>query len=135
MGASGSHATGATSAMTTRAVHWHEGMFIRPQHFQAAQRHWAHLADRGSRFDVHYNWGLRALDLDLEALGNSRAVVRSLRARLRDGTLVSVPEDGLLPALDLKPAFERESAVTLYLAVPVLHLGRANVGGNGSAEG
>jgi type VI secretion system protein ImpJ len=121
--------------MTTRAVHWHEGMFIRPQHFQAAQRHWAHLVDRGSRFDVHYNWGLRALDLDLDALANSGAVVRSLRARLRDGTLVSVPEDGLLPTLDLKPALERDNTVTLYLGVPVLHLGRANVGSNGGADG
>jgi type VI secretion system protein ImpJ len=120
--------------MTTRAVHWHEGMFIRPQHFQTAQRYWAHLVDRNERWDVHYNWGLRALDLDLDALANYRGVVRSLRARLRDGTLVSVPEDGPLPELDLKAAFERGSTATLYLGVPVLHLGRGNVSGDGPAD-
>src|SRR5438045_3612479 len=70
--------------MTTRAVHWHEEMFLRPHHFQAAQRHWRHLADRGEKWDLQYNWGLRAIDLDLDALGNYRFVVRSLEARLRD---------------------------------------------------
>src|SRR5581483_8681683 len=87
--------------MTARAVHWHEGMFLRPQHLQAAQRHTAHLSTVGDKWDLHYNWGLRDIDLDLEALANHRLVVRSLRARLRDGTLVSVPEDGLLPAVEL----------------------------------
>src|SRR5262249_46764575 len=56
-------------------------------------------------------------------------------ARLRDGTLVSIPEDGLLPALDLKPVFDRESAVTLFLAVPMLQLGRVNVADRGVSEG
>ncbi len=121
--------------MTTRAVHWHEGMFIRPQHFQTAQRFWAHLVDRNEKWDVHYNWGLRSVELDLDALANYRGVVRSLRARLRDGTLISVPEDGLLPDLDLKEAFEEGSTAMLYLGVPVLHLGRANVSFDGLSDG
>ncbi len=112
--------------MTARAVHWHEGMFLRPQHLQAAQRHTAHLSTVGDKWDLHYNWGLRDIDLDLEALANHRLVVRSLRARLRDGTLVSVPEDGLLPAVELKAAFERESSLRVFLGVPQLRLGRAN---------
>src|SRR5262249_49977756 len=118
--------------MTTRAVHWHEGMFIRPQHFQTAQRYWAHLVDRSAKWDLHYDWGLRSVELDLDALANYRGVVRSLRARLRDGTLVAVPEDCLLPAIDLKEAFTEGGSVTLYLAIPVLHLGRANVAADGT---
>src|SRR5262245_22386414 len=80
--------------MTARLVHWHEGMFLRPHHLQAAQRYWAHQGMLGEKWDLHYNWGLRAIDLDLDALSNYRCVVRQLRARLRDGTLVSIPEDG-----------------------------------------
>ena len=53
-------------------------------------------------------------------------MVRGLRARLRDGTLLSLPEDGDLPALDLKPAFERSPSITVFLALPLLHIGRAN---------
>jgi type VI secretion system protein ImpJ len=117
--------------MTTRAVHWHEGMFLRPQHFQTAQRHGGHVATRGDKWNLHYNWGLRSVALDLDALANYRVVVRSLEARLRDGTLLAIPEDGLLSAVELKSAFEQASSVTIFLAVPVLHLGRANVAGNG----
>jgi type VI secretion system protein ImpJ len=118
--------------MTSRAVHWHEGMFLRPHHFQIAQRHWADMAARGDKWDMHYNWGLRMVDLDLDALANYRCVVRVLQARLRDGTQLSVPEDAVLSPLELKQAFERNSSVTIYVGVPNLHLGRANVGtGNG----
>lgn len=122
--------------MTVRAVHWHEGMFLRPHHFQTAQRYWQYLSNRGEKWDVHYNWGLRAVDLDLDALSNYRLVVRSVQARMRDGALVSIPEDGALPALDLKPAFEQgANSVTVFLGVPVANLGKANVAENGKTDG
>jgi type VI secretion system protein ImpJ len=111
--------------MTARAVHWHEGMFLLPHHFQAAQRHADAAAARGGRWDVHYNWGLRGLDLDADALANHRFVAHVLSARMRDGTLVSFPDDGALPPLDLRPAFEKGRAVTVVLGVPVARAGRA----------
>jgi type VI secretion system protein ImpJ len=120
--------------MTARPVHWHEGMFLRPHHFQTAQRYLSHQAHLDEKWDHHYNWGLRSVELDADALANHRFVVRSLRARLRDGTLVSVPEDGALPALELKGLFEKDNGLVLYLGVPVLNLGRANVAANGRAE-
>ena len=64
--------------------------------------------------------------MDLDALANSRLVIRSLKARLRDGTLVAAPEDGVLPALDLKGTFERVTSLTVLLAVPVVNLGKSN---------
>jgi type VI secretion system protein ImpJ len=109
-------------------------MFLRPHHFQTAQRNLLHLAHLDGKWDQHYNWGLRSVELDHDALANSRFVVRSLKARLRDGTLISIPEDGTLPVVELKNAFERGNSLTLYLALPVLNLGRANVSLNGAAE-
>src|SRR5262249_42193625 len=114
-------------AMTARPVHWHEGMFLRPHHFQAAQRYAAAELARGTHWTLHHDWGLRTIDLDRDALANNRFVVRSLRARFRDGTLVSLPEDGDLPALDLKPVLEKNPSVTVLIGLPTLHLGRANV--------
>src|ERR1700722_3935838 len=122
-------------SMTTRAVHWHDGMFLRPHHFQTAGRYQDHVADRNEKWDLHFNWGLRAIEIDLDALTNFRFAVRSLKARLPDGTPVALPEDAVLPALDLKPAFEQEQRVTIFLAVPVLHLGKANVAATASADG
>src|SRR5687768_17491531 len=121
--------------MPLPAVHWHEGMFLRPQHFQTDQRRLSHQLSRSAKWDCHYNWGLRGLDLDLDALANYRLVVRSLKARLRDGTLVDVPEDGTLSVVDLKNAFGRENNLTVSLAVPVLQLSRANIANGGTANG
>jgi type VI secretion system protein ImpJ len=121
--------------MAVRPVDWYEGMFLRPHHFQAAQRSVSHDAQRGGKWDVHYNWGLRSINLDLDALANNRLVVSALRCRLRDGTLVSVPDDGLLTPLDLKNAFERQQTLTVFLGVPGLQLGKANVSGDGAVAG
>jgi type VI secretion system protein ImpJ len=120
--------------MSTRAVHWHEGMFLRPHHFQGAMRHLHHQAARSDKWDVHHNWGLRAIDLDLDALANFRFVVRSLDLRLRDGSLVSVPEDGLLPELDLKAALENAPTITVFIGLPILRLGRANATADGTGD-
>src|SRR5436305_5737963 len=117
--------------MSDRAVNRHEGMFLRPQHFQAADRFWHDQLSQSSRWDQHYNWGLRAIDIDPDALRNCRVVVRRLQARLRDGTLVRVPEDGALAPLDLRGPLERRSPVEVALAVPAVQLGRANAGANG----
>ena len=121
--------------MATPAVHWFQGMFLRPQHFQMAQRYEAGQRDRGARWDLHYNWGLRSLELNAAALANHRLVLQSLQARLRDGTLVSLPDDAPSPALDLGEPLERDRSLKLFLALPSLRLGRANLAEPGQAEG
>jgi type VI secretion system protein ImpJ len=121
---------GALIPMAERAVHWHEGMFLRPHQLQAAQRHAAQQVFLNTLWDHPYYWGLRVIELDRDALANHRFVIRRLRLRLRDGTLLDVPDDGtVLPALDLKPHMERESTLTVSLGVPVVTLSRANVAG------
>ncbi len=115
--------------MTTGAVHWREGIFIRPQHFQAEYRHLVDVSLRNHAWDLHYNWGLRSLVLDQEALANHRLVIHSLEARMRDGTPVVIPLDGVLPAVDLRPAFQAKDVrhLMVYLAAPALSLGRRNI--------
>lgn len=118
--------------MTARGVHWYEGMFLRPQHFQAADRFVAQQVDRNIRCNHHYSWGIRRIQWETDALSTYRFALRSLEARFRDGTVVSLPDDGSLPYLDLKPALTRSPRVTIFLALPQLHSGRANVGTDGS---
>lgn len=115
--------------MSSRAVHWQNEMFLRPLHFQAAQRYLAELARRNESWDVHYNWGLRSIELDPKALQNHQIVIRSLDARMRDGTPVSIPRDGTIPAFNLRPIFQDKTArrFLVYLAVPAFNPGRQNV--------
>jgi type VI secretion system protein ImpJ len=122
--------------MTTRAVHWHEGMFLRPQHFQAAHRYLVDVGRRNHNWDLHYNWGVRSIDLDQEALANHRLVIHSLEARMRDGTPVVIPRDGVLPTVDLRPAFQAKDVrhFVVYLAAPALCLGRRNIAAERNAD-
>src|SRR4051794_34643418 len=120
--------------MANTEVHWHEGMFLRQHHFLTARRQSGHVLGLNVKWDVHHNWGLRSIQLNADAMANFRFVVTSLKARMRDGTVIEVPEDGQLPEIDLKPAFAGNRQVTVYLAVPALRTGRANVSSDGVAD-
>ncbi len=93
------------------------------------------LMQLDEKWALYHNWGLRSITLNSKALGNFRFSVTALEARLRDGTLVGVPEDGPLPDLDLKPALESNRKVTVYLGVPVLKSNHPNVATDGPADG
>jgi type VI secretion system protein ImpJ len=120
--------------MANTEVHWHEGMFLRQHHFLTERRHSNQMLQLNAKWDLHHNWGLRSIQLNLDAMANSRFVVTALKARLRDGTVIEVPEDGKLPEIDLKPAFAGQRFVTVYLAIPVVKSGRANVGNIGATD-
>lgn len=129
-------------------VNWYEGLFLLPQHFQAADRYWTEIATTSVQFDHPYSYGLQAIDFSREAIGNGQFEVRTLKARMRDGTIISIDpgqepdrvdcrnEFNRLrePSTDLSAAFERDSMITVYLAVPKLKLGRANVSTGGTAS-
>lgn len=90
---------------------------------------------RSHQWDVHYSWGLRSIQIDMDALANQRVVIRRLEARLRDGTIVNVPEDGNLPEVSLYKPLQQHNPLLVHLAVPTLYLGRPNAGlSQGGAE-
>jgi type VI secretion system protein ImpJ len=102
-------------------------MFLRPHHFQAADRFAARLVDQNTRFAQWHAWGFRRCRIDTEALGGFRLVVRELEARFRDGTTISLPDDAPLPDMDLKPAFLGRGTLDVFIAVPKWRAGQANV--------
>jgi len=108
-------------------VHWSEGMFLQPHHFQAADRHWNELLSVSQRWDCHYNYGLRAIKISREALANYQIEVQTCHARMKDGTVVALDAGQGPGRVDLKPAFEKAGEVTVFLAIPNLALGRANI--------
>jgi type VI secretion system protein ImpJ len=115
-------------------VHWSEGMFLRPHHFQAADRYWTERLETSEKLDNPYNYGLRSIHISEEALANYQVQVTGCKARMKDGSLVHI-EGGQEPdRVDLKEAFAQQSEIRVYLAVPKLSLGRANVGHLGSPD-
>ena len=77
-------------------------MFLRPQHFQAADRYWQEQIDTSERWDHQYNYGLRSIEFSGEALANYQFELASCQARLRDGTLVSIEPGHDTARVDLK---------------------------------
>lgn len=133
--------------MRNPPVHWHEGLFLRPHHFQAADRHVAEIIQTGEKWDHPYHFGLQSIEFSREALANYQLQVHHLHARMRDGTLVSLDAGQEPDRLDVKEAvvelsntladlsvaFEAETTVRVYLAIPKLRTGLANVAeGKGS---
>jgi type VI secretion system protein ImpJ len=116
-------------------------MFLRPHHFQAADRHWMEALTAASQFDHGYNYGIRWLDYSREAIGNFQFELKACHARLRDGTLIvlgpgqPVERQATAPAfaaqmpapVDLQGAFDRQERVLVYVGVPRLKLGSVNV--------
>lgn len=105
-------------------VAWTEGMFLRVQHFQQADR-WAERLVRSSNRDLHaHGWGLSTLEIDRDALSIGRFALSAVRGIMPDGTIFEAPGDAdLPPAADL-PAGIKDAIV--YLALPARRPGRAD---------
>lgn len=123
--------------MKNPRVHWYQGLFIRPHHLQAADRFWMETVHTSESWDHPYGYGVHAIAYSQDALASGRFRVESLEARLRDGTLVRL-NDGEELEINLKQAFESasdvegDSTLMVYVAIPKLNLGGANVSEPGS---
>jgi type VI secretion system protein ImpJ len=115
-------------------VHWSEGLFLRPHHFQAAERFWTELLATTQHWSNHYHYGVHAIEISQEALANYQVQVNRLHVRMKDGTVVALEAGREPDRVDLKEAFQRQAEVTVYLAIPKVVLGRPNVTTRRTAE-
>lgn len=133
------------------SVHWSEGMFLRPQHFQAADRYWNEQVQTSERWDHPYGYGIHHLVFSHESIANYHFQVNSCEVRLKDGTLISLAGgeeadrvelktalSGLEAALaslgaDLKEALASSPIVRVYVAIPKVKLGMPNVATDGAS--
>jgi type VI secretion system protein ImpJ len=117
-------------ALAAHPVAWTEGMFLRPQHLQQQDRHWeAQLRDRVRSLDP-LHWGVRALELEPEALGNHRIELRQLEVILPGGALLRYPGECVLAGREFAATAEAVDVwVGLRRAVP----GAASSAPEGSA--
>lgn len=102
-------------------VAWREGQFLRPQHFQQADRASAWQIRAKTESLRPYPWGLIeiALDEDLAAIGKF-TVVRA-RGIMPDGTPFAIPDDmPPPPPLDVPP--DTRDA-TVFLTLPAAQAG------------
>lgn len=115
--------------MTSHAVLWAEGMFLRPHHFQASERWHSDQLARMANWHLPYAYGLKSLVIDMEALKTFRLVVRDLQIRFPSGTFVEIPGDCSLSPIKLeKSNFNGNSRVKILIGIPIVNSGRSNLG-------
>ncbi len=112
--------------MRTRQVAWQEGMMVLPHHFQSAELNQQDWLATSSNWLNQYAYGIRSLELNHAALENYEVRIPRLEVRLKDGTLVSVPDNGTLETLDVRSAFEGQQSVYVFLRLPNVVPGRPN---------
>ena len=115
---------------TENRVAWTEGMFLRVQHFQQADRWTERLVRDRTEPLTPYPWGLSEVVVDRASLGIGRFALTAVRGILPDGTPFSAPEQcDLPPPVQLA---EGASGRTVYLALPARRPGAPEFSPGGS---
>ncbi|MGG1946269.1 type VI secretion system baseplate subunit TssK [Trinickia sp. NRRL B-1857] len=110
---------------------WGEGLFLRPQHFQQQDAYHEARLFESIRAIQPFNWGLRSVRFDADALANNLLRLSELSLVFPDGTLYAAPLADELPqpvALDTLP--EGVGEFMFYLALHPLR----ETGGNCADE-
>jgi len=115
---------------------WLEGMFLRPQHFQQQDRHFASALTERAAMAQPFYWGFSSVVLDEAALKSGRVTIAKCSGAFSDGGLFSFPgEVAAAPSMEV-PKDTNGSIV--YLIAPELSRGNrigARRGDDGSAPG
>ncbi len=130
--------------MRNQQINWSEGLFLRPHHFQSADRYWHELVGLSSKLDRGFNYGLYRFELNEDALDNQVLEVVRCQARTKFGTIFSFA-NSLVDRVDLNEKLESDTkfveflrdkgGIKVYLGVPQLKLSRPNVDhGTGDAN-
>jgi type VI secretion system protein ImpJ len=108
-------------------IHWYEGMFLRPHHLQAAQRHLETLLRSSLNVAARFAWGFVELEIAKEPLENCTLRVDRCELRLKDGTWVRIPENTEVPPLNFEAALAAgKGTADICLGIPQMQDVRAN---------
>ena len=118
-----------------RRVVWFEGMTLDPHHLQQWDR--AVRAEIDARVGAvgRFDWGLSELQIDEDRLANGEFALLGARGVLPDGLPFWFPQDAPVPApRDVRDGLgPTAESVRVYLAVPSVRVGGANVLLDGAA--
>lgn len=119
----------------TVQVHWHEGLFLQPQHLQTQQRGLLNALWSERRLAWAHPYGVVEARLSSDELENMRVRFDRLRVLMPSGLMVDVPGAADLPALDISEAFaESTRPMTVSLGVPLWYGNRGNALGIGETD-
>ena len=102
-------------------VAWREGMFLRPQHFQAQDRFIESFVAARHDWTQPYSWGVAEFEVDQSLAELGQFAIRSARGIMPDGTPFSIPSDMPSPKPVAISTDVRDAVV--YLTLPPRQVG------------
>lgn len=115
---------GNTMAAHSKVL-WSEGLFMRPQHLQQADRYLEHLVASRSELASPYPWGFSEVEVDTDLAQQSIFALRKARGIMPDGTPFDMPVDTVAPPLAVP---DDAAGQTLWLTLPIAATGGREVG-------
>jgi type VI secretion system protein ImpJ len=106
-------------------VTWSEGMFLRPQHFQQAERHREFATHQRTLAGEGHFWGFHSLLLDDAALAIGKVAIARATGLMPDGTAFSFPDQCNPPNAVTIP--ETLKGKRILLCLPVYRPGSEEV--------
>lgn len=118
----------------THRILWGEGVLLRPQHFQQQDLHFDARLRQCMGLAHAHPWGIRALEMDREALANGLVRIDRLEMAFQDGTFLDAPGDEPLPlARDLNDVPNLGTEVLVHACLPLLNPYGGNAGTPGKS--
>jgi type VI secretion system protein ImpJ len=97
-------------------VNWSEGLFLRPQHLQQADRYVENLLESRVRHVTPYPWGFSLVEIDRDLAQQSKFGLRRAAGVFPDGTVFDFPADSPSPAAVETP--ETAAGQLVWLTMP-----------------
>jgi type VI secretion system protein ImpJ len=111
-----------------KAVYWHQGMFLQPQHFQAADQHKHFMQRPLFEAGIPQFWGVGAIDMAHSAITNRSIDVRQAQLLFRDYHYVEIPGNAIIAPRAFDPGWvQGDRPLTVYLGVRKMVLQDRNV--------
>jgi type VI secretion system protein ImpJ len=106
-------------------VVWSEGMFLRPQHFQQAERHREFSQHQRALTGEGHFWGFYSLQLDTNSLAIGKIAITHASGVFPDGTTFAFPMPNDAPkAMDVSETLKGKR---IFLCLPVYRTGSEEV--------
>ncbi|QUL36786.1 type VI secretion system baseplate subunit TssK [Erythrobacter sp. JK5] len=97
-------------------VAWREGMFLRPQHFQAQDRFFESFFAARHDWALPYSWGFSEVEIDVGLAELGQFAIKSAKGIMPDGTPFSIPGDQPPPSPLAVSAQARDADI--YVTLP-----------------
>ncbi len=111
----------------TAKVLWGEGLFLRPQHFQMQDQYHEQRVSEALKILHPYAFGVHSITIEPILLANGLLSLSQANVVWPDGESYFAPERDVLPSPIQLDVSTLPDQFTVYLAIPILHVGQSNV--------